>query len=165
VLYFFLCQPDNLFCNRKEATMNIEQRILNLEKKIRIQRTALVVLVSIFGVSTLLGLSQDTASGDATFSNITTSSISIVDKDGKVVIAIGGGTAEEGAGIAIMDAASIPRIAIGINPEDNGGGIAFLDTNSKPRISMGTNEKGEAGIVLIGAGIIAPLEEKTWLTQ
>jgi hypothetical protein len=30
---------------------------------------------------------------------------------------------------------------------------------------MGTNEKGEAGIVLIGAGIIAPLEEKTWLTQ
>ena len=64
-----------------------------------------------------------------------------------------------------MDAASIPRIAIGINPEDNGGGIAFLDTNSKPRSSMGTNEKGEAGIALIGAGIIAPLEGKTWPTQ
>ena len=145
--------------------MNIEQRILNLENKIRIQRTALVALVSIFGVSTLLGLSQDTASGDATFSNVTASSIAIVDKDGKVVIAIGGGTAKDGAGISIMDAASTPRIVIGINPEDNGGGIAFLDTNSKPRIAMGTNEKGESGIALIGAGIIAPLEGKTWPTQ
>ena len=145
--------------------MNIEQRILNLENKIRIQRTALVVLVSTFGVSILMGLSQGTTRGDATFNNVIASSITIVDKDGKKVIAIGSGSAEEGAGITIMDTASIPRIAIGINLEDNGGGIAFLDTNSNPRIAMGTNEKGEAGIVLFGAGLSAPLEGKTWPTK
>ncbi|MBC8308917.1 MAG: hypothetical protein H8E83_00205 [Planctomycetes bacterium] len=145
--------------------MNIEQRILNLENKIRMQRTALVALVSTIGVSMLMGLSQDTKSEDATFKNVIASSITIVDKDGKHVITIGSGSEEEGPGIAIMDGGSIPRIAIGINPEDNGGGIAFMDTKSNPRIAMGTNEKGEAGIALFGAGLSAPLEGKTWPTQ
>ena len=140
--------------------MNIEKRILCLEKKSRFQRFGFIVLVGVFGASTLMGTSQDNVPGDATFNEITAKALTFVDKDGKVVMSMGSG--EDGPGLVIFDPASTPRIAIGFSLKDKGAGVAFLDEKSNPRIAIGTTVTGDAGITLLGAGISAPLAGKAW---
>ena len=143
--------------------MNFEQRIANLEKKIKYQRIVLLFLGQALVFSVLLGTSQDNVPGDAVFNEITAKAITIVGEDGKHVMSMGVGA--DGPGLVIFDAALRPRIAMGINLKDKGAGIAFLDAKSNPRVAMGTNDNGEAGISLLGAGISAPLAGKVWPSE
>lgn len=143
--------------------MNFEERIINLENKIKYQRVILLMLVPVLGFSVLLGTSQDNTPGNATFNEITTKSLTLIGENGKQIMSMGSG--EDGPGFVLFDEALTPRVALGLNTKDKSVGIAFLDKKSNPRIAIGTAESGDAGISLLGAGISAPLVGKVWPSQ
>ena len=139
--------------------MNLEQRINSLEKTVKFQRLGLLVLVASFSVSFLVGATEDTELGSASFKEVVCHEFTIVDKDGNPLIYAGP------EGFSLMDDKQIPRISMGMDPTNKGFGLAMMDANGAPRIAAGTNSKGEAGISLISAGIVEVMSQKTWPSE
>lgn len=130
--------------------MNLENRIKELEKQTKLQR------FGIFGLGITLVATMLLAMTAQTSTDLTASSLTILNKKGNPVISM------NNEGLALLDANSTARIAIGINPKDKSAGIAFMDNKSTPRIAIGTKETGEAGITLIAAGMSEVMSGSVW---
>ena len=134
----------------KAINMHIEERINKLEIRCRVQRFGLFALGLSLLATILLGMTN------AKPTDLTASSLSIINNEGKPTIMLGS------EGFTILDENGVPRIAMGINAKDKSVGLAFLDKNSQPRIALGTQENGSAGITLIGGGIVEALSGNSW---
>ena len=134
----------------KEDQMNLANRITELEKPTKFQRLALFGLGATLVATMLLAMTTQAPT------DLTASSLTILNKEGKPVISMADG------GISILDKNSIARIAIGVNPKDKSAGIAFMDNKSTPRIAIGTEESGAAGITLIAGGMREMMSGSTW---
>ena len=130
--------------------MNLENRIAELEKQTKLQR------FGIFGLGITLVATMLLAMTTEAPTDLTASSLTILNKEGKPTISIGA------EGLALLDENSKARIAMGVNPQDMSAGIAFMDNNSAPRIAIGTNETGDAGITLIAAGMSEVMSGSVW---
>lgn len=130
--------------------MNVENRIVELEKQTKIQRLGL------FGLGVALVATLLLAMTTPQPMDLNASSLTILNKEGKPVIVM------NDEGFALLDENSIARFAIGINQEDKSAGVAFLDTKSVPRIAIGTLDSGEAGITFVAAGIREMMSGLTW---
>ena len=130
--------------------MNLENRIAELEKQTKLQRFGMFSLGITLVASMLLAMTTQAPT------DLTASSLTILNKEGKPVISI------SDEGLAFLDAKGIARIGMGVNPEDKSVGLAFMDNNSAPRVAIGTNEAGEAGITLIAAGMREIMSGSTW---
>lgn len=130
--------------------MNLEKRIEELEKQTKLQR------FGIFGLGITLVATMLLAMTAQTPTDLTASSLTILNKEGKPAISI------NDEGLAFLDAKGIARIAMGVNPKDKSVGLAFMDNNSALRVGIGTNEAGEAGIMLNAAGMSEILSGTTW---
>ena len=130
--------------------MNLENRIEELEKQTKLQR------FGIFGLGITLVATMLLAMTAQTPTDLTASSLTILNKEGKPAISM------NDEGLAFLDAKGIARIAMGVNLEDKSVGLAFMDNNSALRVAIGTNEAGEAGIMLNAAGMSEIMSGTTW---
>ena len=134
----------------KEDQMNVEKRIVQLEKQTKMQR------LGIFGLGITLVATMLLAMTAPQTTNLIASSLTILNKEGKPVISM------NDEGLVLLDENSIARIAMGINPQDKSVGVAFMDNKSVPRIAIGTEESGAAGITLIAAGMREMMSGVVW---
>lgn len=130
--------------------MNLENRIVELEKQTKLQR------FGIFGLGITLVATMLLAMTAQTPTDLTASSLTILNKEGKPAISI------NDEGLAFLDAKGIARIAMGVNLKDKSVGLAFMDNNSALRVGIGTNEAGEAGIMMNAAGMSEIMSGTTW---
>lgn len=130
--------------------MNLEHRIAELEKQTKLQR------FGIFGLGIALATTMLLAMTTQSPTDLTASSFSVLNKDGKPTITI------NNEGISILDENGTARVGIGADPKTKRVGMAFMDKNSTPRVAIGTTESGEAGITLIGAGMSEMMSGSSW---
>ena len=90
--------------------MQIEERINKLERTCYVQRFGLIALGLSLFATLLLGMTN------AKPTDLTASTISILDKEGKPAIMF------SSEGFTILDENSVPRISMGINPKDKSVG-------------------------------------------
>jgi len=131
--------------------MTIEEKVANLESRLRRQRLGMTGMCLGLSVALFLGMTQQ-APKEMTLEKLTIMNELTIMKDGKPRIGMGTNEKDGGVGIAILDHNGKARIAIGVDPKGEAG-AAFLDGNESPRISMGSGSQG-AGILLMGAALI-----------
>ncbi|MCH2133515.1 MAG: hypothetical protein MK116_07180 [Phycisphaerales bacterium] len=122
--------------------MSMEQRVEQLERRIRRHRFGMLAMGLGLGAAVFLGMVQK-APTEMTLEQL------IITKDGKARIFIGTDPENGGVGFSVMDPGGKDRISFGSDPLTGEYGFALVDDKGKARIAAGTNPQTGAGIAIM----------------
>ena len=137
----------------EERLNSLEGRNKVLEKRSRLLMRAAVGGAAVAVLAIMVGLREATpepANSEAVkFGTVEAREITLVDKNGKIRVAIG--VDDDGAGIDVRDAHGNVRVVIGegkIEGLGAGSGAWVFDEQERPRVGLGVGKEGTGLIIL-----------------